>query len=95
MLWPFSTNYAPLADDDTNDASGDAGAMPAIEEARLWPEGAPGERVAPSAQTLKILEAGKDSPGRESNIEEPTITVYPAPHPNGAAVLVCPGGGYW
>ena len=88
-------NPGPLADDDTNDASGDAGAMPAIEEARLWPEGAPGERVAPSAQTLKILEAGKDSPGRESNIEEPTITVYPAPHPNGAAVLVCPGGGYW
>lgn len=24
----------------------------------------------------------------------PTLTLYPAPNPNGAAVVVCPGGGY-
>ena len=26
--------------------------------------------------------------------EEAQITVYPAPHPNGAAMVICPGGGY-
>jgi hypothetical protein len=26
--------------------------------------------------------------------EDPEITFYPAPHPNGAAAVICPGGGY-
>jgi len=29
-----------------------------------------------------------------SNVSTPTLTVFPAEDPNGAAVLVCPGGGY-
>ena len=24
----------------------------------------------------------------------PTLTVYPASHPNGMAIIMCPGGGY-
>jgi acetyl esterase/lipase len=30
-----------------------------------------------------------------SQITEPTLTVYPAAKPNGTAVVICPGGGYW
>jgi acetyl esterase/lipase len=26
--------------------------------------------------------------------EDPDITFYPSPHPNGAAAVICPGGGY-
>ncbi|GAB4018758.1 alpha/beta hydrolase [Spirosoma koreense] len=28
------------------------------------------------------------------SVANPTLTVYPAPTPNGTAVIVCPGGGY-
>ena len=62
----------------------------------LWPEGVTGPRVAASEATLKrVQQGGGNKPGHESDILEPTITVYPAANPNGAAVVVCPGGGYW
>ncbi len=61
----------------------------------LWPEGVPGERVTPSKTTLERIGPKGSQPGRETFIKEPTITVYPAEKPNGAAVIVCPGGGYW
>lgn len=61
----------------------------------LWPEGVPGKRVAPSKATLDRIGPKGNQPGRETFINEPTITVYPAEKPNGAAVIVCPGGGYW
>ncbi len=61
----------------------------------LWPEGVPGTRVAPSKATLERIGPAGSRPGRETFIQEPSITVYPAPTPNGAAVIVCPGGGYW
>jgi hypothetical protein len=52
--------------------------------------------VAASEATLKrVQQGGPNKPGHESDILEPTITVYPAANPNGAAVVVCPGGGYW
>lgn len=67
---------------------------------RLWPGGAPGE--------IKDAPAEKDNtkptdnkPGdraviRLTNVSDPTITVYsPAKEKNtGAAIVVCPGGGY-
>lgn len=63
----------------------------------LFPEGAPGE-------TSKLIEKADSNGGktggrsvlRISNVSEPTITVYPASEEiaNGAAMLVCPGGGY-
>lgn len=61
----------------------------------LWPEGVPGKRVAPSKTTLDRIGPKGNQPGRETFINEPSITVYPAEKPNGAAVIVCPGGGYW
>ncbi|HET7536281.1 MAG TPA: alpha/beta hydrolase [Candidatus Didemnitutus sp.] len=55
----------------------------------LWPEGVPGAKPNPGEEI-------HDNEGRVSNISVPTLTVY-APavdHPNGTAVIVCPGGGY-
>ena len=66
----------------------------------LWPGTAPGD--------TGDLGAEKDTTGpkdglvegkrviRLGNVSQPTITVYPAParKATGAAVLVCPGGGY-
>lgn len=63
----------------------------------LFPKGAPGE-------TKKLIEkadtdggkVGGESVLRITNVSEPTLTFYPAPEEvaTGAAMLVCPGGGY-
>lgn len=36
------------------------------------------------------------APGAVGNedVDKPSLTIYPAVQPNGAAVLICPGGGY-
>ena len=58
----------------------------------LWPDGVPasGQKDDPSEEvrtkTNGIL--------RITNVNSPHITVYRPDSPNGAAVLVCPGGGY-
>ena len=59
----------------------------------LWPEGVPGEA------NLKLPDESVELKGDYqiqimSNVSAPTLTVYPAENPNGAAVVVCPGGGY-
>lgn len=59
----------------------------------LWPEGVPGEA------DLKLPDESVELKGDYqiqilSNVSLPTLTVYPAETPNGAAVIVCPGGGY-
>ena len=56
-------------------------------ELSLWPNG------APNSNELKGDEQEMDN-GRVSNIKNPDITVYRAEHPNGMAVIMCPGGGY-
>lgn len=63
----------------------------------LFPKGAPGE-------TIRLIEKADAEGGkvggepvlRLTNVSEPTLTVYHAPDEvaSGAAVLVCPGGGY-
>lgn len=63
----------------------------------LFPKGAPGE-------TTQLIEKADTDGGktggetvlRITNVSEPTITVYPAPDESatGAAMVVCPGGGY-
>ena len=68
---------------------------PAETSLPLWPEGVPGTRVAPSKATLERIGPNGNRPGHETFIQEPSVTLYPAPNPNGAAVIVCPGGGYW
>lgn len=66
----------------------------------LWPGRAPDETngfppEADSTKTTDKLVAGK-AVVRLGNVVNPTLTIYsPAPEKNtGAAVLVCPGGGY-
>ncbi|MDR1162116.1 MAG: alpha/beta hydrolase [Tannerellaceae bacterium] len=63
----------------------------------LFPKGAPGE-------TISLIEKADTDGGetggepvlRISNVSEPTITIYDAPDEiaSGAAMIVCPGGGY-
>jgi acetyl esterase/lipase len=54
----------------------------------LWPEGVPGLRADASEE--RVVD------GRIENIHRPTLTMYapPAEAATGAAVIVCPGGGY-
>lgn len=56
-------------------------------ELPLWPNG------APNNNELTGTEQGRNN-GGVSNVTEPTLTVYPASHPNGMAIIMCPGGGY-
>jgi acetyl esterase/lipase len=60
-----------------------------LPEAPLWPNGAPGAMKLAQPPT-------EDARGILRNVETPTITVYlPAKDKaNGAAVVICPGGGY-
>lgn len=63
----------------------------------LFPKGAPGE-------ISEMIEKADNNGGkvggepvlRLTNVSEPTLTIYPAPEDiaSGAAVVVCPGGGY-
>jgi len=59
----------------------------------LWPNGVPaGEREIGPEREIK-----RDPPDgvvRLTDVSQPQITVYRPKQPNGAAVLVCPGGGY-
>lgn len=57
---------------------------------KLWPEGAPGNNECP--QPEETFEGR-----RVRFVSEPTITVYlPKKEFNtGAAIVICPGGGYW
>lgn len=54
----------------------------------LWPEGVPGLRADATPEKLENA--------RASNVHHPSLTVYPAPadKATGAAVIICPGGGY-
>ncbi len=64
-----------------------------LEPIALWPGGVPNEAE------LKLDEEKVELKGDYqieimSNVSEPMLTMYPAENPNGASVLVCPGGGY-
>jgi acetyl esterase/lipase len=66
----------------------------------LWPQGAPGEKGGlgeekDMTKTTDGMVASKPVI-RLGNVSKPTITVYRAPRERqtGAAVIVCPGGGY-
>lgn len=56
----------------------------------VWPGVAPGEPATPTTQPSQLVK------GEYTQVNDPTIAVYPAPadKANGVAVLVCPGGGY-
>lgn len=61
----------------------------------LWPAGAPGVAADAPAESTQPPRAG-DTTIRLTNVSRPAITVYrPAKEKDcGAAVVVCPGGGY-
>jgi acetyl esterase/lipase len=70
----------------------------ASESLVLWPKTAPGEKVGASRETISLsprLVSGKRIT-RLGNVTMPTITLYRPPKmkDTGAAVVVCPGGGY-
>lgn len=56
-------------------------------ELKVWPNGAP----LNNGLSYSKLEADVHAP---SAISEAILYVYPAEHPNGQAILDCPGGGY-
>ncbi len=61
---------------------------------KLWPDGVPG-----SIEDDTYIEEpvkGKDNITRVYRVKDPEIIVYPAPadKATGAAVIICPGGGY-
>jgi len=53
----------------------------------IWPDGAPDD-------TGLSGDEYRNANFRITNVTKPTLTVYPAAHPNGMAVIACPGGGY-
>ena len=64
----------------------------------LWPSGTPepAHTTTPEHDATKpsdVLIAGKILQ-HLTDVTVPTLTFYPAPDPNGTAVLVFPGGGY-
>jgi len=66
---------------------------------KLWPGKPPGA-VIEGEEVDRTTEKSNKVAGRRlirlSNVSEPSITVYPAPEEknSGAAVIICPGGGY-
>ena len=56
-------------------------------ELPLWPNGAPNNN--------ELTNSGQSHNNEwVSDVTTPTLTVYPASHPNGMAIIMCPGGGY-
>ncbi|MCD8179369.1 MAG: alpha/beta hydrolase [Tannerellaceae bacterium] len=63
----------------------------------LFPTGAPGENLQLTEKADNTGNQTGDLPvTRISDVSAPTITIYQAPeeYANGAAMIVCPGGGY-
>ena len=60
----------------------------------LWPDGQIPNDLKNSAIQEKS-ETGKDGILRISDVTIPSMTAYFPAKSNGAAVLICPGGGYW
>jgi acetyl esterase/lipase len=62
----------------------------------LWPGKVPGETGPAGAETLVPRKPGQREVKRITNVSVPSMTIFrpPADKDCGAAVLVCPGGGY-
>ena len=55
----------------------------------LWNNGAPTSNGIPADKEEN------SNPDWITFVSEPTVTVYPSDNPNGMALLMCPGGGYY
>jgi acetyl esterase/lipase len=60
-------------------------------ELTLYPKGIPNSVESKSPETTEI----RNGIHLVGNITQPTLTVYTPTKPNGTAVIICPGGGYW
>lgn len=61
----------------------------------LWPDGAPGAPATPLVETVNERSTDPQITDRAVfGISRPRMTVFRPDRPNGAAVLVTPGGGY-
>ncbi len=62
---------------------------------KLWPDGPPTARAPKSEATIKQIQSyGPITPTHVSDVSDPTITIFRPEKPNGASVVVAPGGGY-
>ena len=61
---------------------------------KLWPGKAPGETGDIGPEAPKQHRPGQKRVVRLGNVSVPTLSVFKPKQPNGAAVMVCPGGGY-
>ena len=62
---------------------------------KLWPDGPPSAMAPRSEATVKQIESyGPITPTHVSDVTDPTITIFRPEKPNGASVVVAPGGGY-
>lgn len=61
---------------------------------KLWPGGVPGAKTSPNYQETTRMDGGTRP--RVSRVTDPELLVYLAPKEKatGAAVVICPGGGY-
>lgn len=62
----------------------------------VWPAAAPGEKGGIGEEQVQPNKPGEKQVERLTNVSHPTVTVYKpaAAEDSGAAVLICPGGGY-
>ena len=61
---------------------------------KLWPGKAPGEKGDIGPEAPKQQRPGQKKVIRLGNVSVPTLSVFKPKQPNGAAVMICPGGGY-
>lgn len=61
----------------------------------VWPGKPPGEMMDAAPDVVQPTKAGEDSPTlRIASVTKPTISIFKPAKPNGAAVVIAPGGGY-
>jgi acetyl esterase/lipase len=58
----------------------------------IWPGSVPGSTAPKHAAKVTANHSGGVT--RLSDVTDPVMTMFTPEHPNGAAVVVCPGGGY-
>lgn len=82
LALPAAAAARPLAD-------------PPVERFPIWPGAAPGgEGLSVKDEWVKRSPTGGEDDIAWPHVATPMLTVVPAAKPNGAAVLICPGGGY-
>ena len=68
---------------------------PTVERFALWPDAPPGgEGLSVRDEVVKRSPNGDEDDIAWPHVATPMLTVVSAAQPNGAAVLICPGGGY-